>query len=85
MLPDFSKLKQVEHPELLLEQAEPFLELMMKYNCAVMEIETKIKILNEELSHKNQRNPIESIKTSRYKIFAFESLKICKLCIITSS
>ena len=63
MLPDFSKLKQVKHPELLLEQAEPFLELMMKYNCAIMEIETKIKILNEELSHKNQRNPIESIKT----------------------
>lgn len=28
-----------------------------------MEVETKIKILNEEFSHKNQRNPIESIKT----------------------
>ena len=63
MFPDLSKLKQVEHPELLLEQAEPFLELMMKYHCAVMEVETKIKILNEEFSHKNQRNPIESIKT----------------------
>ena len=63
MLPDLSKLKQVEHPELLLAQAEPFLELMMKYHCAIMEVETKIKILNEEFSHKNQRNPIESIKT----------------------
>ena len=60
--PDFSKLKNVEHPELLLEQAEPFMNLMMKYKCAAMEVETKIRILNEEFALKNQRNPIESIK-----------------------
>ncbi len=38
------------------------------YKCALMEIETKFKVLNEEFSTLNDRNPIESIKT-RIKTF----------------
>ncbi len=38
------------------------------YKCALMEIETKFKVLNEEFSALNDRNPIESIKT-RIKTF----------------
>lgn len=57
------ELLKTEHPELILKQAEPFMQLMMQYKCAIMEVETKIRVLNEEFSLTNQRNPIESIKT----------------------
>lgn len=41
----------------------PYKELMSRYQCAIMEIETKFKVLNEEFSLQYDRNPIESIKT----------------------
>ena len=43
-------------------------ELMSYYRCAMMEVETKFKVLNEELSLEYDRNPIEAIKT-RLKSF----------------
>ncbi len=42
---------------------QPYKELMAYYKCALMEIETKFNVLNEELSLKYDRNPIESIKS----------------------
>ena len=42
---------------------EPFNSLMAYYKCALMEIETKFRVLNEEFSLQHDRNPIESIKT----------------------
>ena len=39
-----------------------FRELMAYYRCAMMEMETKLNVLNEELSLQYDRNPIESIK-----------------------
>lgn len=36
--------------------------LMSYYRCAMMEIETKFKVLNEEKLFERERNPIESIK-----------------------
>lgn len=36
---------------------------MAYYKCAIMEIETKFKVLNEQFSLEYDRNPIESIKT----------------------
>lgn len=36
--------------------------LMSYYRCAMMEIETKFKVLNEERAFKWERNPIENIK-----------------------
>lgn len=41
-------------------------ELMSAYRCAIMEIETKFKVLNDWFSLQHERNPIESI-TSRLK------------------
>lgn len=38
-------------------------ELMSRYRCAIMEVETKFKVLNEQFSLQHDRNPIESIKT----------------------
>lgn len=47
----------------LLEVTRPFAELMTQYRCAIMEIETKLNVLNAEFSLAYSRNPIESIKT----------------------
>ena len=43
--------------------AAPYKELMEYYKCAMMEVETKFRVLNEELSLEYDRNPIETIKT----------------------
>lgn len=48
---------------LMKEQSEPFVRLMSYYKCAMLEIETKFKVLNEEYSLEYNRNPINSIKT----------------------
>lgn len=54
---------EMDHPEILLEKAKPFTELMMQYRCAMLEVETKLKVLNSEMSLRNSRNPFESIKS----------------------
>ena len=46
-----------------LREATPFNNLMMQYRCAIMEVETKLKVLNEEFSQEYKRNPFESIKS----------------------
>ncbi len=43
--------------------AAPYKELMAYYKCAMMEVETKFRVLSEELSLEYDRNPIETIKT----------------------
>ena len=40
-----------------------FSRLMAYYKCAMMELETKFNVLNEEFSLKHDRTPISSIKT----------------------
>ena len=50
-----------EHP--LLANQRPFIELMMKYNCALKEVATKFEVLDDEFSIRYNRNPVESIKT----------------------
>ena len=37
--------------------------LMMKYRCAIREIQTKLEVLDDEFSAVNKRNPISSIKS----------------------
>lgn len=46
-----------------LKEAEPFHRLMLEYQAAIMEIETRLKILNAEFSQEYKRNPFESIKS----------------------
>lgn len=53
-------------PELFFEEANKFEEAMLYNSCAIREIQTKLEILNDELSLKTKRNPIESI-SSRLK------------------
>ncbi len=45
----------------LFDEAKPFAELMMQYRCAMLEVKTKLDVLNNELSLQNERNPFESI------------------------
>ena len=58
-----------EAADLLEKMAEEMSTLMVYYRCAIMEVETKLKVLNEEFSLKHDRNPINSIK-SRLKSFS---------------
>lgn len=51
-----------ENPEKILQSMQPFIDLMMNYECALMEIETKLKVLNTEFALQHNRNPFESIK-----------------------
>lgn len=44
-------------------ELKKFQKLMMMYNCAIKEIQTKFEILNDELSSTHNRNPIEMIKS----------------------
>jgi putative GTP pyrophosphokinase len=52
-----------DRSQFMLENAETFLKLMSHYECAMMEVETKLKVLNSEFSLLYERNPIETIKS----------------------
>ncbi len=54
------------------EKFDKFARLMSYYRCAMMEIETKFNVLNEEYSLAYDRNPINSIKT---RLKSFPSIK----------
>lgn len=45
------------------ENTKPFEELMTYYRCAIMEIETKFKVLDEQFSLRYDKNPIETIES----------------------
>lgn len=45
----------------IIESPE-FRRMMTMYRCAIMEVETKLNVLNEEFSLAYDRNPFESIK-----------------------
>lgn len=49
--------------EWVQEKSKSFGKLMSYYRCAMMEIETKFNVLNEEYSLEHDRNPISTIKT----------------------
>jgi len=63
-----SKLPAITDAEkaFFIDQTNQVKELLMLYNSAIREVTTKLEILNDELSAKNERNPIEFI-TSRVK------------------
>lgn len=42
---------------------EEFREMLMEYQCAILEVKTKLDVLNNEFMNNSQRNPIENIKT----------------------
>lgn len=46
-----------------LSKAKPFNKLMMEYRAVIMEVETKLKVLNAMFSEEYKRNPFEAIKS----------------------
>ncbi|MBR2187960.1 MAG: GTP pyrophosphokinase family protein [Eubacterium sp.] len=42
---------------------QEYTHLMMEYRCAIMEIETKLNVLNNEFALSYNRNPIQNIKS----------------------
>lgn len=74
MIPAFTERRDRQRKELeslfrdaLINRSKPFWDdfqkLMAYYRCAMMEIETKFNVLNEEYSLQLDRNPIADIKT----------------------
>lgn len=56
--------KMKENIEIFFEEnVQPYNELMAYFKCAMMEVETKFRVLNEEFSLQYDRNPISAIKT----------------------
>lgn len=49
--------------EKIYEHSKPYIKLMSYYKCAMMEIETKFNVLNEEYTLEKDHNPISTIKT----------------------
>ncbi len=60
---DLSHFYNDETFEWLKKKSESYIRLMSYYKCAMMEIETKLNVLNEEYSLEYDRNPISNIKT----------------------
>lgn len=58
-----TRLNTEESREWIKEQSRPFRELMSYYRCALMEVETKFRVLNEELSLEGEANPIDAIES----------------------
>ena len=56
----------------LKEMTDNMKILMSYYRCAMFEIETKFRVLNEQFSIEHERNPIESIKT---RLKSLESIR----------
>ena len=52
-----------ETMKMIQKNIEPMATLMAYCRCAIMEVETKFKVLNEQFSLEYDRNPIESIKS----------------------
>lgn len=49
--------------EQYFEQLKNFQEMMMRYHCAILEVQTKLQVLNNDMSVRYSRNPIEFVKT----------------------
>ena len=64
---DPMRVKEHENIDQLLKQLhadyDPVYNMLMNYQCAVMEVETKFNILNNRLSIQGEHNPIESVKS----------------------
>ena len=53
--------------DLIEKNKRPMDELMSYYQCAILEVETKFKVLNQEYSLEYDRNPIEGITLHKVK------------------
>lgn len=59
----FKELTKESHIQKIKDGSLPYARLMSYYRCAIMEVETKFKVLNEQFSLRYDENPIETIKS----------------------
>lgn len=59
------ELKKIDSKDvdIISERLQDFSTMMAYYRCAIMEIETKFNVLNEEFSLQYDRNPINGMKS----------------------
>lgn len=60
---DLTSILPAQSLEQIRRQSHGFITLMSYYKCAMMEVETKLNVLNEEFSLRFDRNPINSIQS----------------------
>lgn len=58
-----ANLMSDEFVKFMKENLKKYQEMICYYQCAIMEVETKFKVLNEQFSLRYDNNPIESIRT----------------------
>lgn len=51
----------IEESHRILERSKPFIVMMTQYRCAMLEVKTKLDVLNAEMSLESEHNPFESI------------------------
>ncbi|MGN1042556.1 MAG: GTP pyrophosphokinase family protein, partial [Christensenellales bacterium] len=59
-------IQTFDDPEAVSNIKDQFIkvqETLACYRCALLEVETKFRVLDERFSIRNERNPIESIKS----------------------
>ena len=63
--------------DLFIEKTMPYMELMMKYGCALKEITTKFEVLNSEFSLfiQSESNRINQNKTEKDRAALWQSLQ----------
>ena len=66
-----NSLMSDEFLDFVNKNMKPIEKQMSYYQCAIMEVETKFKVLNEQYSLEYDRNPIEDIKS---RVKSWESL-----------
>lgn len=49
--------------DIFFSETRQFEELMMMYQCAILEVQTKLEVLDKEFSARYKRNPISSIES----------------------
>ena len=59
----FLELEGENTLEEIEEKSRAFVKLITYYKCAIMEVETKFNVLNQEYSHDFDRNPINNIQS----------------------
>lgn len=76
----FNDLVASDDTESFLASALPFQKLMMQYRCAMLEVQTKFEVFDNELSLYGDRNPIETISCRMKRpVSIVEKLKRKKL------
>lgn len=59
----FPSVPLSDDAERYFDQIKYFQEMMMRFQCAILEVETKLQVLNNDMSVRHNRNPIEFIKS----------------------